>query len=247
MHGLQFQAAYTYSKNLTDTINQDTEASTGPIQNAFDTRSERGVANQDQTHSFVANFIWQLPFFEHNANPYLKTALGGWQVVGITTFRSGLPANVCLDSDVAGTGDGAGSYECQRPDMVSNPNLSRGKRTINEFFDVNAFVEQPFGAFGDATRNIIRGPGVNNWDLSVFKDFTVPWFGRHSGFLASENATLQFRAEFFNAWNHTQFSGVNTTFQTQAPGLPSGNTNGFGSVSGARDPREIQFALKLTF
>jgi len=245
--GMQFQAAYTFSKNLTDTINQDTEASTGPIQNAFDPRAERAVANQDQTHSFVANYMWQLPFFKHTGNTYLKNALGGWQVDGITTFRSGLPANVCLDADVAGTGDGPLVYECQRPDMIANPNLPRGKRTLNEFFNVNAFIEQPLGTFGNATRNIIRNPGVNNWDLSVFKDFTVPWFGRHQGWLADEDAKLQFRAEFFNAWNHTQFNGVDTTFQTQGSGMPSGTTSGFGSVTSARDPREIQFALKLEF
>jgi outer membrane receptor protein involved in Fe transport len=246
-HGLQFQAAYTFSKNLTDTINQDTEASTLPIQNAFDPRAERGVANQNQPQSFVMNYIWTIPFFAHSANPYMKNALGGWQVVGINTFRSGTPLNVCLSQDIAGTGDGEGVYECQRPDLIANANFSRGKRTVGEYFNVNAFVLQPLGTFGDATRNAIVGPGVNNWNLSIFKDFTVPWFGRHQGWLADENATLEFRSEFFNVWNHTQFNSVGTVFVVQ----PGSNTpapgNGFGQVNGARDPREIQFALKLTF
>jgi outer membrane receptor protein involved in Fe transport len=246
-HGVQFQAAYTFSKNLSDTINQDTEASTLPIQDAFNTRAERALANQDQTHSFVMNYIWQLPFFEHSSNTWMRNAFGGWQIVGITTFRSGTPQNICLDSDIAGTGDGLGVYECQRPDQVSNPNLPRGKRKIGEFFDVNAFVQPALGSFGNATRNVVRGPGANNWDLSVFKDFTVPWFGRHQGWLAEENATLQFRSEFFNAWNHTQFSSINTVFQTQGVGLPSGSSGGFGQVTAAREPREIQFGLKLIF
>jgi outer membrane receptor protein involved in Fe transport len=247
-HGFQFQAAYTFSKNLSDTINQDTEASTLPIQDAFNTRAERGAANQDQPQSFVANYIWQLPFYEHSDNRYLKTALGGWEIVGITVFRSGLPNNICLDADVAGTGDGPGVYECQRPDQVGNPNLSRGNRNINQYFNTAAFVQPAFGSFGNATRNVVRGPGINNWDMSVFKNFDVPWFGRHSGWLADENAVLQFRAEFFNAWNHTQFNGIFTTFQTgSTPGAQSGTDNGFGAVSGARDPREIQFGLKLTF
>jgi outer membrane receptor protein involved in Fe transport len=246
-HGLQFQAAYTWSKSLSDTINQDTEASTGPIQNAFDPRAERAVSNQDQPQSFVANYIWQLPFFEHSDSLIKKTAFAGWQVVGITTFRSGLPNNICLDADIAGTGDGPGVYECQRPDQVGNPNLSRGNRNIGQYFNTAAFVEPALGSFGDATRNIVRGPGINNWDISVMKDFNIPWFGRHSGWLADENAVLQFRTEFFNAWNHTQFNGIITTFQTVAPGQPSGTDGGFGSVSGARDPREIQFGLKLTF
>ncbi len=246
-HGLQFQAAYTWSKSLSDTINQDTEASTGPIQNAFDTRAERGVSNQDQPQSFVANYIWQLPFYEHSDNKLMKTAFGGWELVGITTFRSGLPNNICLDADIAGTGDGPDVYECQRPDQVGNPNLSRGNRNINQYFNTAAFVEPALGSFGNATRNIVRGPGINNWDVSIFKNFTIPWFGRRSGWLADENATLQFRTEFFNAWNHTQFNGIVTSFQTVAPGQPSGTDGGFGAVSGARDPREIQFGLKLTF
>jgi outer membrane receptor protein involved in Fe transport len=247
-HGVQFQAAYTFSKNLSDTINQDTEASTGPIQNAFDPRAERALTNQDQTHSFVANFIWQMPFFEHSENAYLKNALGGWQIVGITTFRSGLPNNICMDADIAGTGDAPGVYECQRPDQIGNPNLSRGNRTIGQYFNTAAFVEPALGTFGDATRNVVRGPGINNWDLSVFKNFNVPWFGRHSGWLADENAVLQFRAEMFNAWNHTQFNGINVGFETGGgAGQPSGSDAGFGSVTGARDPREVQFGLKLTF
>jgi outer membrane receptor protein involved in Fe transport len=246
-HGVQFQAAYTYSKNLSDSINQDTEASTLPIQNAFDTRSERALANQDQTQSLVFNYIWKLPFFEHSDSAIRKNAFGGWQIVGISTFRSGLPQNICLDSDIAGTGDGQGVYECQRPDQVGNPNFSRGKRTIGEYFNTGAFVQPQLGSFGNATRNVVRGPGVNNWDISIFKEFTVPWFGRHGGSMADENATLQFRTEFFNAWNHTQFNGINTTFQTQGAGTPSGTSGGFGQVSGARDPRIIQFALKLLF
>ncbi|MGH9712381.1 MAG: carboxypeptidase regulatory-like domain-containing protein [Candidatus Acidiferrales bacterium] len=246
-HGVQFQAAYTFSKNLSDTINQDTEFSTGPIQNAFNSKAERGLTNQDQTQSFVMNFIWQLPFFERSSSAFRKNAFGGWQIVGITTFRSGLPQNICLDSDIAGTGDGQGVYECQRPDQVANPNFSRGRRTIGEYFNVNAFVQPALGTFGNAIRNVVRGPGINNWDLSIFKDFTIPWFGSRAGSLADEHATLEFRAEFFNAWNHTQFNGVNTTFQTQGAGLTSGSSGGFGQVTGARDPREIQFALKLIF
>ena len=137
---------------------------------------------------------------------------------------------------------------------MGNPNLPSGQRTPGEYFNVNAFVLQPLGTFGNASRNDVRLPGVNNWDISVFKDFTVPWFGKHSGWIADENAILEFRAEFFNAWNHVQYNGVNTVFQTQTDangnpiaGSTSGTGNGFGQVNSARPPREIQFALKLTF
>lgn len=88
---------------------------------------------------------------------------------------------------------------------------------------------------------------MNNWNLSIFKDFTVPWFGRHQGWWADENAILEFRSEFFNVWNHTQFNGVGTVFVVQSGSNTAAPNNGFGQVNSARDPREVQFALKLTF
>lgn len=88
---------------------------------------------------------------------------------------------------------------------------------------------------------------MNNWNLSIFKDFTVPWFGRHQGWWAGENAILEFRSEFFNVWNHTQFNGVGTVFVVQSGSNTAAPNNGFGQVNSARDPREVQFALKLTF
>ena len=106
-YGFDFQAAYTWSKNTSDTINMDTEASTLPIQNANNIASEKALANQDQPQSLVFNYIWALPFFK-NSSALKRNAFGGWQIVGITTFRSGLPATICLDRDIAGTGTGGG-------------------------------------------------------------------------------------------------------------------------------------------
>jgi hypothetical protein len=249
-YGLQFQVAYTYSRNLTNTINQDTESHNAPIQNAYNPQAEYAVANQNTPNSFSANYMWSLPWFK-NAKGFRGQALGGWQVVGITTFRTGLPINICEDQDYAGTR----SEACLRPNLVSNPNISKSKRTLQEFFDPNAYIMQPVGTFGDAARNLIVGPGINDTDFSIFKNFTVPWFGRGgSSSLGSETANLQFRAELFNVFNHTQFSGVNSTFvpQTDAngnplAGLPASSSSGLGVVTGDRPPREIQFALKFLF
>ncbi|HUX09271.1 MAG TPA: hypothetical protein VMW51_01435, partial [Terriglobia bacterium] len=249
-YGLQFQAAYTYSRNLSNTINQDTEGHNAPVQNAYNTLAEYAVANQNTPNSFTANFIWALPWFK-TAHGFQGQALGGWQLVGISTLRTGLPINVCEDADYAGTY----SEACLRPNLVSNPNLAKSGRTLQAFFNPNAYVLQPLGTFGNAARNLIVGPGINNTDFSIFKDFSIPWFGRGgSNSLGGESANLQFRAEFFNVFNHTQFSGVNSTFIPQTDsngnplvGLPADPGSGFGVVTDARAPREIQFALKFLF
>ncbi len=150
---------------------------------------------------------------------------------------------VCLDHDVVGL---ATSDICERPDVVSNPNLARSQRSITEFFDVNAFQLQAPGTFGNSSRNNVRGPGLNNFDLSLFKDFTLPHI---KGLGGTESPRLQFRTEFFNAFNHTQWAGIDTTFVPVADvaGSPNTSTSPFGSVNGARAPREIQFALNLLF
>ena len=101
--GLQFQVAYTFSKLISDTINRDSEGRASPMQDAFNPRAERSLANQDQTHALTFNYIYQLPFFRNAKNAFAKGALGGWELVGIATFRSGLPFTPCIDHDVAGT------------------------------------------------------------------------------------------------------------------------------------------------
>jgi len=239
-HGFQVQASYTHSRNISNTANQDTEAAFAPVQNAFDVAPEKALANQDTPNSLSVNYIWELPFFA-SSRGITKQALYGWRVVGISTWRSGVPLTVCLPTDVAGTGTGAGSYECQRPDVVGDPNLPKSQRTLGEYFNINAFVSPALGTFGDASRNDVRGPGINNWDLSVFKDFEIPWFGKHSNWAAGETAKLEFRSEFFNAFNHAQYI-LGSAGQTLNFGVA-----GFGQVTQARDPREIQLALKLIF
>lgn len=249
-YGLQFQIAYTWSRNLSNTINQDTEGHNQPVQNAYNTAAEYAVANQNTPNSFSANYLWSLPWFK-SAKGVRGQVLGGWQMVGITTFRTGLPVNICEDADYAGTR----SEACLRPNLVSNPNLSKGSRSLQMFFDPNAYVMQPVGTFGNAARNLIVGPGINDTDFSFFKNFNLPWFGRGgANSLGGESANLQFRAEFFNVFNHTQFSGVNSTFIPQVdsngnplPGLPSDPGSGLGIVTDTRAPREIQFGLKFLF
>ncbi|MBZ5701410.1 MAG: TonB-dependent receptor [Acidobacteriia bacterium] len=248
-HGFQIQGSYTYSRNITNTANQDTEAAFAPVQNAFNTAGEKGLANQDTPHSLSINYSWELPFFAQT-HGIARQALQGWKFVGIATFRSGTPTNICLSQDVAGTGTGGGAYECQRPDLIANPNLDKGARTLAHYFNTDAFVQPAAGAFGNAGRNVLRQPGVNNWDLSIFKAFEFPWFGKHQGWAAAETAKLEFRGELFNAFNHAQYNSLDTSFVVADPINGAGSKSAsptFGAVTGDRGPREIQFALKLIF
>jgi outer membrane receptor protein involved in Fe transport len=242
--GLEFQLAYTFSHMISDGPNQDTEGHAKPVQDAYNIPAEKAFGTQDQPHTLSINAVWEIPVFASSGNRFLKNGLGGWQLNGIYSLRSGLPQTVCFDHDIVGLA--SGTDICERPDVLFNPNLPAAMRTPAEYFNTAAFVSQDPGTFGNSGRDNIRGPGINNFDLSLFKDFSLPHI---KGLGGSESPKLQFRTEFFNAFNHTQFSTINTTFSPvqDAFGSPNSATNPFGSVSAARDPREIQFALKLLF
>ena len=224
-HGLQFQTAYTWSHSFGDASNEQNGAAAQPIQDAYHPEHDRGWTNVDQPQSLVINYIWDLPFFKarHGA---AGQVLSGWQLAGIYSLASGTPTSPCLIGDNAGIGSFSG---CERPNVVGSV---PGPGTLEEFFNTSAFTKPAPGTFGDSRVNAIRQPGVNNWDFSVYKSFHTPWFG---GSWAGGESALQFRAEFFNFLNHTQFSGLDRTFGDPA----------FGQVVSARAPREIQFGLKF--
>jgi hypothetical protein len=242
--GFQMQVSYTFSRLISSTTNRDTEGHASPVQNSLDLDAEKALATQDQPHTLNINSNWELPFWKQSSNRWLKNAFGGWELNGIYTAYSGLPVSVCTDHDVIGLADGG--TICQRVNVVSNPNLSSGARSVNSYFDTSAFELQAPGTFGNAGRNLIRGPGLNNFDLSLFKNFALPSI---KGIGGSEGMRLQFRAEFFNAFNHTQFGGIDTNFvpDSDTAGAKASTSSPFGTVNSVRSPREIQFALKLIF
>jgi hypothetical protein len=188
------------------------------------------VYDRDRTHIFTSNFIWHLPRLARGAldNAALRPVLNGWQVSGIVRMWSGLPLDVVMNYDVAGLG---GNRQ-QRPDLVAD---AKGPRTTSQWFNRDAFARPANGTFGNLGRNALRGPGVNKWDLAMFKNFKL-----------SERKTLQFRGEFFNAFNHPSFSSVGVSLTTTATGInPLGGN--FGVVTDTRDARVMQLGLKLTF
>jgi hypothetical protein len=212
--GLLFETSYTWSKGL------------GHVEgNPLDSRNKNldfGLIDLDRTHMFTFNYVWELPYFKGQRG-VAPAILGGWQLSGITTFQSGLPENVTQPGDVANFGGGTGG---QRPDMIGDPHQDRGT-SLFRYFNVDAFqqVTRPLG-IGTAPFNAVRGPGINNFDFSLFKNIAP-----------REGMRLQFGAEFFNIFNHAQFEGVGVGI-----GSPT-----FGVITNARDPRVIQLRAKLSF
>jgi hypothetical protein len=154
--------------------------------------------------------------------------LNGWELSGILRFYSGIPLDVVLSADVAGIG----AVQNQRPNVIAD---TRGPHTVEEWFNRNALARPATGVFGNMGRNSIRGPGVNKWDLALFKNFR--W---------RDSARLQFRGEAFNAFNHPSFDTIGTSLTTTGTGV-NPNTNSFDVVTGTRDARVMQVALKLMF
>jgi hypothetical protein len=245
IRGVQFGVAYTWSKAM-DYADDDRSgvAAYRPLR-----IWNYGRAGFDQTHIFGVNYTWDVPTASNLVkNSVVKALFDNWQVSGITAFVSGTPSGVGFStvdaSDITGGGDGA------RIVIKGNPILDRGSRdnaTLSNgligtpiWLNTSAFARPTPGNFGNAPKDVIRLPGTANFDLSLFKN--IP--------LNSERRYLQFRWELYNLFNHTQWSGVNTTAQFSAPdangNVTQTNAN-FGLVNAAREPRYMQLSLRLTF
>ncbi len=226
--GLSFINSFTYAKTMSDAqpFAGGSNDTGNRVQDIFNKRAEKGLAPHHYKFRFASSFLWDLPFGRGRSvgsgvHPVINQLIGGWQVNGILTLQSGYPITVRRSGDPLGIAtDGA-----VRPDMVCPPNLPSGEQTINRFFRTECFSAPP-NRFGNAGRSTVFGPGIHNWDMAVFKNFAI-----------SERMRLQFRSEFFNAFNQVNW-GI--------PGRDLG-VAGFGVINSAADPRIIQFGLKLSF
>ena len=223
-----FGVAYTWSKGLGDTQSDRSQAP----QNSYNVAGERGRLAIDRTHVATANFVIDVPGFKEQKGLF-GHILGGWEISGIATFQSGLPltATSSLGNDPGGLGFLGPSAAGPRPDQACNPNSSgNAPRQLTKWFDTSCFNEVPLGQVrpGNAGRGTIRGPGLQRWDTSLFKNFRFP---------GTEQTKLQLRGEAFNVFNHTNYNAVNTSLGSAL----------FGRVTATRDPRIVQVALKLYF
>lgn len=222
--GFSVEANYTWSASIDDLSEDTVPGQSGSIPNPLDRASNRGRSDFDNPHRFVASYVWTLPTFK-DQQPILRALLGGWESSGIVTLHNGFPFTVNSGSDRSFSGIGA-----DRADIIGDPNLS-GDRPKSEwlarYFDPTAFRVAALGTFGNAPRSLMRGPGSANFDLSLVRNFSL-----------AEKARLQFRSEFFNAFNHASFNN---------PFSLANNSTRLGRIEGTAEPRIIQFALKLQF
>jgi hypothetical protein len=230
---LTYQVGYTYS-HANDSFNSG--GSAGDLYNVSNPyegwKYDYGPSAFDHENIFFANFVYDIPLLKNSQNRFMKTALGGWEVSGIVTFQTGAPLNIGLN------GNNVSSIVPQtanRPDESGTPH---NPHTVQEWFDTSIYstplCTTATNCWGNTPRNSVWGPGRQNWNISLFKNFV---------FSEARGSNLQFRAEFFNIFNHPQWfadtlnGGVSNNFG-------AGN---FGAITTAYDPRIIQLALKLYF
>jgi Carboxypeptidase regulatory-like domain len=224
-HGLQFELAYTYSKSI------DNASSFENILKPICDRCNRSLSLFDARHRLVISYLWELPVPKYDG--VKGKILNGWAISGITSFQSGFPIRIQSSDDA----ELENSFDFElpgKPDLVAPFKTFDPRKNNNYYFDPNSFelpvqsdTSTPLQLLGNAPRTICCGPGIDNFDFSVQKILPV-----------GENKHFEFRAEFFNTFNHTQFLN------------PDGNISDgadFGRIKRARDPRNIQFALKFAF
>jgi hypothetical protein len=188
-HGLAFQAAYTWSKTLTDA-----SSAWGTPQDSRDIKAEKGLASFNVPQAVVFNYVWDIPFF-HEKSGAEKAILDGWEISGITTFQKGTPGTVTLPTDNEGTGFSGP----ERPNLVGNPNAAA--HSLTNWFNTAAFAVPPIATFGDAPNGVIGLPGENNWDFGASKMIPI-----------RESLNMRFRAQFFNFFNHPSFNSADTGY-----------------------------------
>ncbi len=238
--GLTIGIAYTWSRLLTN-ASVDRDVAT---YNTYNFAQSYGPGAYNTPHVFVASYVYQLPFFRDQKG-VIGHVLGGWELSGITTVQTGqsqtitqgtdpfscstsVTTGLCVPGSAPGTypgGIGIGQFNGSvqvRPDAIASPS---GPGTLAEWFNTAAFVPA-VGHFGSAGVGTFLGPGLQNWDLAAIRNIKI-----------AERFSLQFRGEFFNAFNHTNWSGIDTGI----------NDASFGQVTSTHNPRNIQLGLKLYF
>jgi len=225
--------SYSYAHSLDDKsseagINGDTSGN-GP-QNEYDFNADYGSSSFDITHSFVGSVTANLPFgkgrrFLAGGSRALDTLVGGWQINGIVTLRTGFPFSVAA-TDINFINQCFG----QRADVVGKPKSGGFHRGVNEWFNTSSFVQPAMGNYGNSSRDVLRAPGVENVDASLFKNLSL-----------IDRLNLQTRFEGFNLFNHTNLGFPNATVP-QSAALPNPS---YGTIGYAAPGRIIQVAMKL--
>jgi len=252
-HGLQYEAAYTWAHALDNASSADLgSVNNGDFLDQRFPNQNYGNSDFDVRQRFVFSYVYDLPFgrgraFARGASGVVNGILGDWQMTGVFSAATG-NYYTATDTVPVSNGDCGGTvgFQCGRPNLVGNPNAT--PCVPGTLFNTCAFAHNAVeGTFGNAPRNDIEGPGYKTWDTSLVKQFSI-----------SEQKHLEFRAEFFNILNHVNYlfgqfgaisaeptpleldpNNINTPANPQA--------SNFGYPLAARNPRQIQFALKFYF
>ena len=222
--GLNLMASYTYSRFIDNTFGTAGWLTASPIRDNYNLAAEKSLDGSDTPNSLVVTYIYELPIGKGkkvgtNFNAVADAVVGGWQISGVATFKSGFPIAIVTGDNNTNSFGGS-----QRPNLVGDPTLSNP--SIQKWFNTAAFVQPPPFTFGNAPRYMgnVRAPGLEKFDIGLQK-----WFRWR------EILKLQFRAEMFNAFNRVNYYA------------PDGNLtdSSFGVISGTLPPRDIQMGLKL--
>ena len=212
--------AYTYSKSI------DQASNIGEQINPFDPRLSRAISSWDMRHNFVASYSYDLPFERLFGRANQLTE--GWSISGTTRFASGFPVTLFDDSDnsLLGTlGNGVNNNLLDTPQFTPGPlEINRNPRNGSPAFNTTLFSTEAFGTLGNARRRFFYGPGINNWDMQLTKNFRL-----------TESKSLDLRIEAFNAFNHAQFYGAGSVDGEVGDKTTSGGSLGtFGTGSQRR-------------
>jgi Carboxypeptidase regulatory-like domain/TonB dependent receptor len=251
-HGLSFRAAYTLSKTTDES--SGFRSRSAQYTDPFNPKLDHALADFDATHRFVFSGSWELPIDRpFRGNRLMKKVTEGWQANVIVSFQSGQPFTIFANNDNSGQGNfldrpnligkitkidprKVSTFSSAAANCSGQPADANGNITGNFYFDPTAFDctfnsdghldPGSLASYGDLGRNTLRGPGINNWDISFLKRTKL-----------SETKAVEFRAEFFNAFNHAQFLNPDR----------NGFDGTFGQISQTRGPRLVQFALKFYY
>jgi len=231
---LQLRAFYTLSRTIDPTTGGSGGGDLSNVSNPYlGWKYDDGPGGYDRTHNVGVNFIYDIPLFRRSQSRLVKSALGGWQISGIITVSSGLPINIGLSGGQGGNGLPNATNRPDRVGSISYPNTVLAGPQQIQYIDPSAFALPALGTFGNLGHNALRGPGRDNWNLSLFKSFV---------FSEQRGSRLEFRLQTYNTWNHTQFRG-------DTGGGISNNfgASNFGQFTQAFDPRILELGLKLYF
>jgi hypothetical protein len=235
-HGVQFQAAYTWSHAIDDAADpiDATAGNRNIARNSFNLKEERGTSDYDLRHRLILNYVFEVPFgpgHSHFNSGIGARVLGGWELSGLSTFQSGRPFDIYSSRDSEYTG------LSNRPDLIGDPSIPADAPRNQTGPPITAFDLQPFGRPGSLGRNSFTGPKYYDTDLNLVKNTSI-----------TEKVNLQFRAEVYNVFNRIQFDQPGESGNTLAsPGTFGQSLSTITQPDGTTSARQIQLALKLIF